>query len=266
MSDLARYRLRAFEFSFVEPILDYLNRHPDQEQELVDTMIWNILLKGSDESIWTEHPSRGTGGLVHACLLAEASEWIRWGTELGYFSSEIRPQPLPFGGVDLRSSPITKNLPLSQSRPQRDSQISHRDFGRELNLAIESLDAQRVELLRLLYFSDKMEWDSALDGVYGLASRVEQGAEISSAQIDQVSWAFFDINEEPPPSGSPRDWRSLLVRRSDLLPRLTGLLAAASSLVAAVAVSDPPSGAAQEALDEDFVESHDWNPPPWTSL
>lgn len=261
MNNRARYRLRAFEFSFVEPVLEHLFENPEQEQKLVDSMIWNLLLRGSNDSVWEEHPYGCSHGIVRACILAEASEWIRWGTQIGYFSSEIRPEPLIIGGLDFHKSPMAINFLSDHVRPERDYEISHRDFGRELNMAIESLDAERTELLRLLHFSSSAEWYFSLSRINVFVSKLALGQAISGAEIDGVSWAFLDFSEEFPPSGTPRDWRSLLLRASAWQPRLRQLLAAGAALVAAAAISDPTE-TSQETSTEDVDERRGTVRPP----
>lgn len=216
--DPRKYRLRAFENNFVKPILSYLEQEPFLELEAQRTLFFEGLLTRSGEpGPLGDQSAAASVGLMQARLLAEASDWIRIGLDIGYFSPEIDPIPLSFGGIDFHHDRRLLQA-FWQARRRHDRprvyDVDQLTFERDLTAATEQLDDRgNMELLRLLYFANQREWEERLELLVELASNLERRPEASysDALMEELRWAFFEDFDPTlyPYKLGPSSWRDI---------------------------------------------------------
>lgn len=158
---------------------------------------------------------------MKACLLTEAAEWIRIGLEIGYFSSEIDPQPIVFAGINFHENRelfaymlyISGSQYLPFEHPYQGP--VQRIFADDLTTATERLDDHdgHTELIRLLYFATEEEWARRFGLLGELASTLERRPDVSFSDgvMEDLKWAFFERDDTSFGAG-PADWRN--TRRS----------------------------------------------------
>lgn len=249
MSRAQEYRLRSFEMAHVRP-------HIERFEELGRG---NWLNNVYFPSAWPE-------GALRLFLLREASNWIRMGQQCGYFSAELAP--LPIGQIRLpRSDWGILGVDVSHLDQMRIQSLWSQDwttldggdaFGEELTLAMEDLTDDRLEFLRLFFFSEETEWAEKLVELAAFARVVDGSKPPFSAelidQVDKVAWAL-----QGPEStlhefhGFPADWRVQgVLGRSEMLraESLEGYRNTISTAVEWNLIGELPDDMAKHELDE----------------
>src|SRR5437867_3610379 len=92
VTEVSLYRLRAFEFGIVRPLIEGLAAPPRRLKDLILTTSEEPRLRVSSGS-WSQDFTR-------MFLICEAHEWIKLGQEVGYFHSK-GASDLLIGGIGI---------------------------------------------------------------------------------------------------------------------------------------------------------------------
>jgi transcriptional regulator with XRE-family HTH domain len=163
--DPALFRLRAFEVEWLEPL---------------KTELYDRTRGRTAESDST--------ALLLCALVAEAERWLTVGQQVGYFthtSSATSPLSLP--------DPPELEWLLSTIRSQIEfpSGFGIQEFGQALAEARDDFTAERREFLRLVYFTDEVEWLERLHQIRTIPD--ELIAQRTSGIANEVTWGLDDF-------------------------------------------------------------------------
>ncbi|NMR31969.1 hypothetical protein [Crystallibacter degradans] len=207
MTDIPLYRLRAFEASFIEPHMLFLEEYPQARDDALELLALHLM--AGDQFV------RGAShGLLRMCLLVESEAWLEAGRRAGYFpyaagTPEIVIGEVPLDKLAARLGYYTGPLQeaFSSADPNR--------LATQLALEAEGLTPSRLEYLRLLIFAENDEQRKRIEQAEQVAALFVRRPDITmpTDAMDEISWVLHgpddEIYEEDDPSLMewPSRWR-----------------------------------------------------------